>query len=214
MKALLICVLLIVSAVAKQPVDSPKDIIDWKKLEEAFRAYADYPSQDNAIEVMQILPESDRVKLSSDEDVDNTLDAIFDESYNFGMLERQVISGDRYAVRLAFRLFSIAYTHPAEELCILLGKLIRIDPELFLEELNDSPSYVHIHMDGLLGNYGSAYVDRLEASILESKMRLDAIQGIQENSLIDIRDRCSKNLEEHIRFLNKVLDETERNPHD
>src|SRR5262245_63430521 len=54
---------------------------------------------------------------------------------DLGLLGVQVQAGDREAIRLAFRLLPRSDGSEAELLCVILGRLIRSQPELFLVEL-------------------------------------------------------------------------------
>jgi hypothetical protein len=113
---------------------------------------------------------------------------------NSQILERQVISGDVESVRLAFRLFSITDSAYTEELDILLGKLIRINPNLFLRELVANQDLIGT-LDGLLGNIGEEYVDRPKAQCLENRLRLKALQSVTDLTLRRKRDECVNELD-------------------
>jgi hypothetical protein len=76
--------------------------LDWSSLQKAFKTYAEYPSSENAMKIMEILPDSYVTYTGSKQEKE-----AFDFIYNreqFGMLERQVLSRDRVAVKLAFKL--------------------------------------------------------------------------------------------------------------
>jgi hypothetical protein len=119
----------------------------------------------------------------------DTIDFIYD---NLGMLKRQVLSRDPNAVRLAFRLKTIADGAFAEDLDILLGRLIRIDPTLFVRQLKE---YGKVNrLDGLVGNLGDAYVDRFDAQRLEIKKRIRALESVSDPALKELADQCIKEL--------------------
>ena len=73
------------------------------------------------------------------------------------MLERQIISGDRQAIRLAFSLTSVADGAYEEDLEIILGSLLRINPKLFIDVLTEFYN-TFAEIDGLVGNEGEVYV--------------------------------------------------------
>ncbi len=172
--------------------------VNWTALKTGFREFVEYPSGENAAHVIALLPAS-RVRYKDSPKAQEAIDYIF-ESDNFGMLERQVVSRNREAVRLAFRLHSIADGHLTEELNIMLGTLIRIDPKLFLEELSLAAPDKNL-WDDLLGNLGPAYVDRFKARALEMELRIKALRSVEDASLIKIRNKC---IETYGYFLSRV----------
>ena len=107
---------------------------------------------------------------------------------DLAILAVQVISADREAVRLAFRLYSESDGHYSETLDIMLGRLIRIDPVLFLQELVASRRVKRL--DSLLGNLGPQFVDRFQAGEYETEERTKALQSVQAPELRRVRDEC------------------------
>lgn len=105
------------------------------------------------------------------------------------LLEVQILSRDREAVRLGFRLRSKLDGAFAENNDIALGRLIRIDPKLFLRELNRA-GLNQPRLDSLVGNPGPEYVDRLGAEEYEINRRVKALQSVSEPELAKARDLC------------------------
>jgi hypothetical protein len=123
------------------------------------------------------------------------------------LLEIQVISADREAVRLAFRLFAESDGHYSETLCIMLGRLIRIDPALFLQELEDHRKQIpHIDdlLGGLLGNHGDAYVDRFRAREYETERRIKALMTVTDPRLKKLRDKCVAELKGQVEIFKAI----------
>ncbi len=105
----------------------------------------------------------------------------------------QMQAGDRDAVRLAFRLLPGADGDFAETLEIMLGRLIRIHPALFLEEVRRQQQTLprfDARLNGMLTNTGSPYVDREQADAYEMRRRMDALRSVRAPALGAIRDRC------------------------
>ena len=71
----------------------------------------------------------------------------------------------------------------------MLGTLIRIDPQLFLEELKNAKPEVQ-RLSPLLANEGAVYVDRMRAQCLENQLRIASLEGVTESSLKNIRNIC------------------------
>jgi hypothetical protein len=163
--------------------------VDWGRLGSAWREFVEYPSSDNAKAVAALLP-TDHVAYGSN--------PVSEPIYaGLPMLARQVEARDREAVRLAFALFAVADTDFWEQLDIMLGKLIRIDPQLFLEEL--SPKLDHaVELDGLVGNQGDAYIDRMKAQCLDLRLRARALEGVTQPDLSTAKERCLVELQKQI----------------
>lgn len=160
--------------------------VDWLKLKETWLAYLNYPSSENADKVSRQLPSQGHVKYTGATDEHDAVNFVYD---NLGMLSRQIYSGDRSAVRLGFRLFSVSDAAFSEELDIILGSLIRINPRLFLEVLNEN-QWALKNNQGLLVNFGGDYVDRPNADELEISLRIAALRSVDDPSLAPLRDEC------------------------
>ena len=166
----------------------PEAPVDWAALHRAFAAYCGYPSDKNAIEVMRLLPNGS-VEYSGAKQEHDTIDFVYD---NLGMLERQVLSREPNAVRLAFRLKTISDGAFAEDLDVLLGRLIRIDPALFLRQLKE---YGRVgRLDALVGVLGDPYVDRFDAQRREIKKRITALESVSDPALKELAGQCIKDL--------------------
>lgn len=79
----------------------------------------------------------------------------------------------------------------------MLGRLIRIDPKLFLEELLNNREKV-VGYDGLLGNCGEVYVDRFLARKYELQRRYDATESVTAPELSEIKHVCLQVLQESL----------------
>lgn len=109
--------------------------------------------------------------------------------WDLTLLEVQVISSDKDAVDLAFRLLAKSDGHSAEMLNEMLGRLIRINPRLFLDALKRGqlPSG---KFGDLVGNFGVVYVDRDRAHDYERDQRIAALMRVKTGSLSALRDQC------------------------
>ena len=162
---------------------------DLAKFYEAWKEYISYPSSENAIRVYTLLPDTGHVfnYIDIDEELEDTLWDVYE---SLSMLERQVYSSDREAVRLAFRLLTTwADGACGEELDIILGTLIRINPKLFLEELYTHRNLVS-RLDALVGNFGPEYCGRDKAERLEASLRIKALKQVTDPKLVEVHDEC------------------------
>jgi hypothetical protein len=166
------------------------DSVSWTGIKKGYAAYCEFPSGENADGVIKLLPTAPAAPATyaGDNQKTQTLDFIYS---NLAMLQRQVISRDPYAVKLAFSLKTIADGGLAEELDVVLGQLIRIDPTLFLRQLSQSRSGI-IRLDSLVGNLGEIYVDNSKAQMLEVSRRIEALQQVSDPQLVTTRDKCIK----------------------
>lgn len=159
---------------------------DWRGIQGAFTAYVEYPSGANAKKVVSLLPNGEHIQYTNEKSEAEATEFVYQK---LNMLERQVISRDPDAVELAFRLKTIADGAFAEDLDIVLGQLIRIDPRLFLQQLKIALSGIG-RLDALVGNYGDVYVDKFAAQRLETDRRTDALESVSDPALQAIRDEC------------------------
>jgi hypothetical protein len=182
-------------SVAKSSIESSS--VNWTALSKTFQAYVEYPSAANASSVIKLLPKSEKVKYTGSNTENEAIEVIYQ---GMPMLQRQVEARDRQATRLAFRLMTITDGASSEALDIMLGKLIRIDPKLFLEELRKS-NYIKIgqyRFDGLVGNEGEEFVDKELAQCLEQRLRIESLSKIKDNNLLPLRDICISTLNDSL----------------
>jgi hypothetical protein len=162
--------------------------VDWDGIRKAFAIYCDSPSAKHAVHVMRLLPRS-RVEYTGRKKENDAIDFVYD---HLGTLRQRVLSRDLSASKLAFRLMTIADGAFAEDLDILLGQIIRIDPALFLQELK---GYGRVgRLDALVGSLGDSYVDRIDAQRLEIKKRIQALSSVKDPAVKELRDECIKEL--------------------
>jgi hypothetical protein len=196
-RKLVLCTLLFFFSISSAATGQDIKTVDWPKLRIVFESYVNYPTSVNAATVIVLLPKNAHVKFTNQAQEQDTLNFI-SSADQIRMLERQVISGDREAIRLAFNLFAVADGAFAEDLCIMLGSLIRINPKLFLEELNEFQGLT-LPIHALVGNVGYMYIDRMKARCYEEQLRIDSLSKVKEPKLNSLRDRCIESLREGLK---------------
>ena len=103
----------------------------WIEFEKTLKIYISNPTHNNSIQVYNLLP----IKSSGgDYPSKNISDSISSTAVK---LENLIIQGNKDAVRIGFKLFTIADGEFAEWLDWTLGKLIISNPILFLKELKN-----------------------------------------------------------------------------
>lgn len=155
------------------------------KIVQAWQRYVKSSSSANAHTVYDLLSSVDHHKF-------NIQTQLFEE--NLSILERRVITSNRNSVRLAFLLFTVSDGDFSEELDIMLGKLIRLNPNLFLQELKAHREIV-ARIDALVGNFGPEFVDKEEDQKKEAELRIAALKSVRKKELADVKDECVRALE-------------------
>lgn len=168
--------------IASSPTTASSQV-EWGKIADRFSEYSVLPTPENADRLLAVLPTTDVASWPSD----GTMDRIY-TGENLGMLERQVISRDPIAVRLALRLRNISDGGFAEDLGVILGMLIRIDPELFLTELRNAKPPVK-YVEPLVANEGELFVDKQEAQCHENRLRRRAVHSVKSKNLAAMRSK-------------------------
>jgi hypothetical protein len=166
--------------------------IRWVDFENAWGNYLSKPTHDNAEKVYNLLP--DKV-MGGDYPDGGQTGRIF---FKIDQLDKLVQQENRDALRLAFKLFTIADGEYAEGLQIEIGKLININPKLFLQELKSHRRLI-ISLDGLVGNLGQDYVDEFERQTKEKEKRIKSLNKVSDKDLNAIRDECLKELDRQIK---------------
>ena len=113
---------------------------------------------------------------------------------HLGTLEGQVYLGDSTAVDLAFRLNPTADGVIAEDLDMILGDVIRMNPALFLKVLKRYRPLIN-RLDALVGNFGPEFVDDPAAQLKEADARIKSLKGVSDSDVKAVRDECVKELE-------------------
>jgi hypothetical protein len=166
---------------------------DWGEWARAFSTYASHPSGSTADSLRSAFLRSGQA---------DTLGAPppFDSLETWlAVLERQVVARDAAAVRLAFVLDydrQFGSGDVGETLDIMLGKLLRIDPRLFLSALKaeEERTNVRAPLGGLVRNLGEEFVDRMQAQCRELHRRTLSVQGVRDTALVDVKHRVLTSL--------------------
>ena len=167
-KKTLLAVLVLVGIVSNSQAETPWERFTVRPTSENARAVREMEYSDKTIDLQRI-------------------------EYDLMLLEVQVTASDPEAVDLAFRILEKSNSHVAELLDEMIGRLIRINPRLFLRAAQRHRAVV----DGwLVGNFGEAYVDREIAHAYERDKRVGALLTVKETALAQVRDECIKLLQQ------------------
>lgn len=169
----------------------------WQEIAKRISEYAAAPSPSTATAALNVIPKTSVTFTNSPEE--NEANEVIYATGPMRVLEKHVLMKERASVALAFRMRHIADGAFLEDLDITLGKLIRVDPEMFLSELKRAHVSVRA-MDGLVGNLGDEYVDQMERQCEEMALRRKALQSVAQSSLLQTREKALSALDEDMSF--------------
>jgi hypothetical protein len=161
-------------------------VLDWKGLEQAWNDYYSAPSEESAAKVLNLLPVN--MKVLDLKDGYLAINAIND---HLGFLEGEIYSGNPNAVKLGFRLFTISYGAFELALNKIIGNLIAFNPKMFLEELMVQRDLFPT-LDPILGSFQKDNSDDPVSQELERKLRIKALETVEEKPLKSLRNECIK----------------------
>jgi len=171
----------------------------WIKCNKALWNYIEKPTHENSLKAYELLPHNLN---GGSFPAGKTSDSIWLAA---AKLDSMMLLGSRVALRIEFRLFTIADGEYAEGLDFTMGKLINKYPLLFLQELKN-----HRDLISRLGNLvcfiGLDYVDNAKLALIEIDNRIRSLSKINDAALINTRDECIKELKNH----RKIFEEMEK----
>jgi hypothetical protein len=170
-------------------------VLEWNKLGVAWHQYISNPIESNGLKVYSLLPNEEYGITEPDSVFYNTWYSIYE---NLDKLESLVKIQNRIAIKVAFKLYSISDADFTESLDQILGRLIRINPKLFLEALKLHRELVG-DLGGILENLGNKFVDEEDLSKKEIKKRIQSLEKVKVKSLIGVRDESIIELKTRLR---------------
>lgn len=200
--SLIICLLSFVILCLGQVEKDTK--IDWEILREAFKAYCELPSVENAEKVLVALPgEFDNRALDAAQ-WSLTVSYIW-EGEPLRVLEELCRKGDKSALKIGFRTLLISDGAFTEDLMSVISESIRAKPRAFLEiakDFLDNFPHKEDSLDGILLRDSDIGILDLDALRTEYQLRIESLSAINSLRLIEIRDAC-------IRILKRFRDRFE-----
>ena len=178
--------------------ENTKQTTNWATVREAFEAYCKSPSADNANKILAALPNN----FSNREgDFDQWVSAVnyVYKGQPFRVMDELVRKGDKLALRVACKTLFMSDAAFGEDLCGLIGRAIRVNPRLFLEEIKLSSLDSDILGSILAGNI-DADEYRPEVVNKEIQLRIKSLKTVNRPDLLELRDVCIIKLKESLKY--------------
>ncbi|MBE3119246.1 MAG: hypothetical protein IMZ50_10895, partial [Candidatus Atribacteria bacterium] len=160
------------------------DELDREKAIRAGKAFIEYPSLENAEALRNTIPKTPEIPRTAFSPVDLESD--------YWILDYEALAGNKYAVEVVCRLLNFRDGIAGIMYEATLGNLIRVNPNLYLQVIKDYRGQPFIFESargrGIEYNF---YEDGI-ACILEA--RIQALQGVEDPDLLEIRDACIRYL--------------------
>jgi len=210
MKTILgILCLLSLSVLSGAQINNEREIVDWDSLEKAWINFERFPSEKMLEHVYNILPDKQfvnqtrgYVKISG-----KVMNLIWKD--NLYLLKKEIYSSNRNAVKVALRLLILSDGVYTQSLTSILGNLIRINPQLLIEELDSHKQIISDKiLSSILMNFGPYYVDILERYILEIRRRMDSIKKVNGNN--KLVEKCLTIYYEREQLFSELLKESNK----
>jgi hypothetical protein len=186
-------------------------IIEWKKIREAFEAYSKSPTADNADKILIVLPKEFDNKTANLDLWGDTLNHIW-EGVPYTALKNQILKGDKLAIRISFRTLIISDGAFAESMVDLIGKSIRPNPEGYLKEatgfIKYAPRMAFVVLDTVLPEFYGLPEENpkgFEEFKKEVQLRIWSLETVNRPDLIELRDKCISRLIREIRECEPVV---------
>ncbi len=160
----------------------------WGGLKSTWKAFLDFPSQDNFDRFVKVTVGLSKGSLS---DRAEALDYLFQNS---GRLFGKIQALDAVAVDAAFNLLPLASGEFYTKINSNLGELLSISPTLFLQGLKQHREKVQ-DLKALLTTLTDTYAKDPEAPNNQRITRIRILQSVNDPELSAVKGECLKVLE-------------------
>jgi hypothetical protein len=167
--------------------------VDFAELTQALRAFQENPSPETAASVQALLPKEGRLKFDESSQAHAAQEALDDV---LPVLGTEVEAVDRDGIRLTLSLVAVTEPPVSDSLEVIMGKLIPINAQVFLQELLRWRTQLTPRaLERLVGTLGGDYAEQGHAAVCaEIQRRIDALMAVSEASLLDARNECVNEL--------------------
>lgn len=179
--------------------------IEWERIRKAFEVYCLAPSAENADSLLSVMPQDFDNRTADQSQWFSTSEYIYNGE-PFKVLDDRISHGDRFAIRIAFRVLIFSDAHFSEDVCHLIGKSIKANPEGYLEETKRFYSYAPKSPVGLPETlYPESYYFRpeedpnFEELKKETLLRKSSLENVTRSDLLAFRDKCVGLLKDYLK---------------
>jgi hypothetical protein len=163
--------------------------VDWKIIKADYANYIKKPSKQNAEILLAVLPR-EYISFNNIDDNENQALGYLSAWKSLKKIQDEIVMGDIYAMRIAFRLRAVADGAFAEDLDIAIGQGIKNHSDTFLHELQSAVPPVSTHsLRPLVSNLGDDYVDKQNEQCEILYIRERAIGLVKSPDLADTQKK-------------------------
>jgi tetratricopeptide (TPR) repeat protein len=180
---------------------------DLQANKQIFDAYFAAPDRENAEKVLAVLP--NRIDVKDAKNLNRVMEVFYNE--HIKDLDKLVGTGDRYALRIAFKATQLMDGLYAESVDASIGFSIKVAPLIFLEEavpfVRSQSEWlaslgVGSSIDWILGGIlvGNIDFDQNRPDVIKKEilLRIAALETVNQENLLELRDSCLRILGERI----------------
>ena len=151
-------------------------------FEENWKDYIETPCDKTAIQAYNTIPLYDMYDKQKKSRIVNQIDIDLEK------LETHLLTGNKNALDLSFKLFSITDGALSSSMHMIIGPYMHIDPTYFLESLDRH--YHLVAITKVLGNYGIDLVDEFELQNIETQKRIDSLNLVVSPKFQKLKKEC------------------------
>ena len=171
--------------------------LEWSRVVEAYDAFIDLPSPQNADRLLSALP-ADRIVEEIGDGV-SALDHMFQEVDSLVLYE-EVISGERYALEIYIRLLRYVDGYYREFIESTLGWLARDKPDLLLDMFLKYKDFEPFKDHGFPVSFiGMGHNVHLKAADFILGKRLLALSSVKDPKYAEIQAQCINDIKKALK---------------
>ena len=178
-------------------IDSYSQTTNWENFDKVLKVYIKNPTHENSNKAYNLLPE--KVD-GNDFPKSETYESIWASSVD---LDSLMLKGNRDALRLQFKLYTIANAEYSIGQDISIGKMIVKYPKIFLQESRIHKRYRDIEY--IVGKASPDFTDNYKLQLKEMEERKRALNTVSDYELIEMKKLCIQIIEVSENEIKKMM---------